>query len=81
MCSTAAMAVSRCCCLFRVLELLAVRMLVDKCLPFSFFSPGTAWTQLIALATAETTPFPELTSGRVKHILVEMFVATKKVFV
>lgn len=64
---------------FRIRELLAVKMLVDKCLPFSFFSSGTAWTQLMALVTAETTPFPELSSSRVKHLLVEMFVATKKV--
>ena len=67
------------CFLLRVRELLAVKLLVDECLPFDFFSSGTTWTALMAALTAGTTPFPELRPGRVKHLLVEMFVATKKV--
>lgn len=68
------------CSLLRVRELLAARMLVEKLLPFSFFSSGTTWKELIATAvSADDTPFPALTSRRIKHLLVEMFVATKKV--
>ena len=67
--------------LFRVRELLAARMVVQKFLPFNFFSSGTTWQELIGTVTAKDTPFPPLTSRRVKHLLVEMFVATKKVSV
>eukprot|EP00752_Nemacystus_decipiens_P010971 g9750.t1 len=66
----------------RLLELLSVKLLVEKCLPFNFFSTGAPWTELMAtLATAETTPCPELLPGRVKHLIVEMFVAAKKAVV
>lgn len=54
-------------------------MVVEKCLPFSFFSAGTTWKELADLLTAETTPFPDLSSSRIKHVLVEVFIATKKV--
>lgn len=67
------------CFFFRVRELLAMRMVVDKFLPFNFFSSGTTWQELAGLLTAKTTPFPALSSRRVKHLLVEMYVATKKV--
>lgn len=71
----------RCLCalLSRVRELLAAKMVVDKFLPFSFFSGS--WEELMGTVTAEggCTPFPPLTSKRVKHLVVEMFVATKKV--
>ena len=65
--------------LYRVRELLAARMVVDKFLPFSHFSGS--WEELIGTVTTEgqCTPFPALTSRRVKHLVVEMFVATKKV--
>ena len=54
-------------------------MVVDKFLPFSFFSGS--WEELMGTVTAEggCTPFPPLTSKRMKHLVVEMFVATKKV--
>ena len=66
-------------CFYRVRELLAARMVVDKFLPFSHFSGS--WEELIGTVTTEgqCTPFPALTSRRVKHLVVEMFVATKKV--
>lgn len=69
------------CFLFRIRELLAARMVVKKFLPFSFFSSDTTWQELIGTVTAaaKEAPFPALTSRRVKHLLVEMFVATKKV--
>ncbi|CAN0133359.1 unnamed protein product, partial [Pylaiella littoralis] len=53
-------------------------MVVDKFLPFSHFSGS--WEELIGTVTTEgqCTPFPALTSRRVKHLVVEMFVATKK---
>ena len=63
----------------RVRELLAARMMVDKFLTFSFFAAGT-WEALIgAVAKPGGTPFPALSHKRMKHLVVEMFVATKKV--
>jgi hypothetical protein len=53
-------------------------MVVDKFLPFSFFS-GNSWKDVMGLETADDTPYPALPSRRIKHLLVEMFVATKKV--
>lgn len=66
---------------FRVRELLAAKMVVRKFLPFSFFSSDASWAELMGtvLSTAKDTPFPALAHKRVKHLLVEMFVATKKV--
>lgn len=65
--------------LSRVRELLAAKMVVDKFLPFSFFAGS--WEELMGTVTGEggCTPFPALTKKRVKHLVVEMFVATKKV--
>lgn len=63
---------------FRVRELLCAKMVVDKFLPFSFFS-GNSWKDVMGLETADDTPYPALPSRRIKHLLVEMFVATKKV--
>ena len=64
---------------FRVRELMATKMIVEKFLPFTFFSSSTAWTELVGVLTSGNTPFPALPARRVKHLIVEMYVATKKV--
>ena len=57
---------------------MAAKMIVDKFLPFIFFSSGTAWTELVGVLTSGNTPLPALPARRVKHLIVEMYVATKK---
>ena len=54
-------------------------MVIEKFLPFSFFSSGSTWQELVGLLTSNTTHFPPLSSRRIKHLLVGMYVATKKV--
>ena len=58
---------------------MAAKMIVEKVLPFTFFSSGTAWTELVGVLTSGNTPFPALPARRVKYLIVEMYVATKKV--
>ena len=59
---------------------MAAKMIVEKFLPFTFFSYGNAWTELVGVLTSGNTPFPSLSARRVKHLIVEiMYVATKKV--
>lgn len=48
-------------------------------LPFDMFSAGTMWKGLVGTLNAYTTPFPELPPPRVKHLLIELYVATKQV--
>ena len=66
---------------FRVREVLAVKMVVEKFSPFSVFSTGTTWQELVGVVAGKETPFPQITPRHVKHLLVEMYVATKKVSV
>ncbi|CAM9669476.1 unnamed protein product, partial [Ectocarpus fasciculatus] len=62
----------------RVREVLAVKWLVEMFLPFDMFSAGTMWKELVGALNAYTTPFPELPPPRVKHLLIELYVATKQ---
>ncbi|CAN0293289.1 unnamed protein product, partial [Ectocarpus sp. 4 AP-2014] len=62
----------------RVRELLCMEMAVQMFLQFSFFS-SEKWRQTIGFEASGDTPYPELPAKRVKHLLVEMYVATKKV--
>ena len=62
---------------FRVRELIAAKMVVEKFLPFGFFSSGSTWQELVGLLTSNTTHFLPLSSRRIKHLLVEMYFATK----
>lgn len=64
---------------FRVREIKAVKMLVDRFLPFSFFSSTPSWQELSGVLTADEAPFSPLSARRVKHVVVEMYLATKKV--
>ena len=76
---------NRCCSVFvcafffRVRELNAAKMVIEKFLPFSFFSSGSTWQwqELVGLLTSNTTHFPPLSSRGIKHLLSEMYVATK----
>ena len=54
-------------------------MVIEKFQPFGFFSSGSTWQELVGLLTSNTTHFPRLSSPRIKHRLVEMYVATEKV--
>ena len=65
--------------LFRVRELMAAKMVVEKFLPFTFFSSSTAGTEVVGVLTSGNTAFSALPARRVKHLIVEMYVATKKV--
>ena len=58
---------------------MGAKMIVEKFLPFTFFSSSSAWTELVGVLTSGNTPFPALPARRVKHLIVEMYVATKKV--
>ena len=58
---------------------MAAKMIVEKFLPFNFSSSSTAWTELVGVLTSGNTPFLALPARRVKHLIVEMYVATKKV--
>eukprot|EP00752_Nemacystus_decipiens_P002422 g2283.t1 len=61
----------------RVRELLCMEMAVQMFLPFSFFS-SEKWRRTIGFEASGDTPYPKLPPKRVKHLLVEMYVATKK---
>ena len=61
----------------RVLEQAFVMMVVEHMLPFSFASDGE--TSFKRLAGAMCSGFPSLSARRVKHLVVEMYDATKKV--
>ena len=52
-------------------------MMIEKLLPFSSFSSGSTWQELVGLLTSNTTHFPPLSSRRIKHLLVEVYVSTK----
>ena len=58
---------------------MAAKMIVEKFLPFTFYSSGNAWTELVGVLTSGNTPFPALSARRVKHLIVGMYVAPKKV--
>jgi len=62
----------------RVKELQAAKQVVEKLLPFNFFSEGEMFREMMATHAGNTT-YPELPPRRVKHLLVEMYCATKKV--
>jgi len=66
------------CILRRVRELLCTKWLVQDFLPFNFFTTDMC-RQMIGYETAGNTPYPPLPPRRMKHLVVEMFVATKKV--
>ena len=57
--------------LFRVRELMFANIMAEKFLPFTF-SSGTAWTELVRVLTSGNTPFPAVSTRRVKHRFVEM---------
>ena len=65
------------CIFFRVHELNVAKMVVEKFLPFLFASSCSTWQELVGLLTSNTTQFPPLSSRRINHLLVEMYVATK----
>ncbi|CAB1099071.1 unnamed protein product [Ectocarpus sp. CCAP 1310/34] len=64
----------------RVKELQAAKLVVEKMLPFSFFSSGGTFKEMMATATG-TSSYPTLPPRRVKHLITELYVATKKVVV
>ena len=57
----------------------AAKMVIEKLLPFGFFSPGTTCQELVGLLTSNTTHFPPLFSRRIEQLLVEKQVAKEKV--
>ena len=59
--------------LFRVRELIAAKMIVEKFLLFTFFSSSTAWTEMVGVLTSGNTAFPALPARRVKQLIVEMY--------
>lgn len=56
---------------------MGTKMIVDKFLPFTFFS-GTAWTELVEVLTSDHTPVPGLPAWRVKNLIVDIYFAIKK---
>lgn len=62
----------------RVSELQAAKLLVEKMLPFNFFSSAEMFREMMGTASGGST-FPELSPRRVKHLITELYVATKKV--
>lgn len=63
--------------LLRVQELQAVKLIVEKLLPFTF-SSGEMRKEMTATAT-RITSHPELPPRRVKHLIAGVYCATKKV--
>ncbi|CAN0267242.1 unnamed protein product, partial [Ectocarpus sp. 4 AP-2014] len=61
----------------RVKELQAAKQVVEKLLPFTFYSRGEMFKEMMATHGGNTT-YPELPPKRVKHLLVELYCATKK---
>lgn len=59
-------------------ELQAAKQVVEKLLPFTFYSRGEMFKEMMATHGGNTT-YPELPPKRVKHLLVELYCATKKV--
>ncbi|CAN0031201.1 unnamed protein product [Scytosiphon promiscuus] len=57
---------------------MALKLLIEKFLPFNFFSSGTAWGELMAALTSTSAAFPIVSARRVKHLIVEAYVATKE---
>lgn len=62
----------------RVRELQAAKLVVESLLPFTFFSGGKMFKEMMATATG-TTSYPQLPPRRVKHLIAELYSATKKV--
>lgn len=60
-----------------MLEQAFVMMVVEHMLPFSFASEGE--TSFKRLVGAMCSGFPSISARRVKHLIVEMYDATKKV--
>lgn len=63
---------------FRVKELQAAKLVVEKLLPFTFFSSGDMFKEMMATATGSMS-YPALPPRRVKYLIVELYSATKKV--
>ena len=63
----------------RVRELQCAKLVVEKLLPFSFFSSGDMFSEIMATASEGQTTFPAMPPRRVKHVITELYVATKKV--
>lgn len=63
--------------LSRVKELQAAKLVVKKLLPWSFFNDDT-FKEMMA-TVAGNSAYPELDKKRVKHLIVELYCATKKV--
>ncbi|CAN0341548.1 unnamed protein product, partial [Pylaiella littoralis] len=61
----------------RVKELQAAKHVVEKMLPFTFYSSGEMFREMMATHGGNTS-YPELSPKRVKHLLVELYCATKK---
>lgn len=61
-----------------MLEQAFVMMVVEHMLPFSFASDGE--TSFKRLVGAMCSGFPSISARRVKHLIVEMYDATKKVW-
>lgn len=59
-------------------ELQAAKHVVEKMLPFNFYASGEMFREMMATHGGNTS-YPELPPKRVKHLLVELYCATKKV--
>lgn len=58
---------------------MAVKLIVEKFLPFPFSSSGTGRAEPVRVLTAATTVFPELSARHVKHLIMKIYVATDTV--
>lgn len=63
----------------RVRELMAAKWAVEKYKPFNYFSSGVMWDEISGVLGAAGVPFPPLTARRIKHLIVELYIATKEV--
>lgn len=58
---------------------MAAKMIIEKFLPFNHFSSGVMWEEMAGTLTAHGLPFPTLPPRRIKHLIVELYLATKQV--
>lgn len=66
-------------CFLRVRELMAAKYVVEMFLPFSHFAASSMWDEMAVVMTGNGPKYPGLPARKIKHLIVELYVATKKV--
>lgn len=58
---------------------MAAEYAVEMFLPFSHFAASSMWDEMVGVMAGNGPTFPALPARKVKRLLVELYIATKKV--